>query len=219
MKSIKILAATIAFGFIFTFAQEGPPAPLMLEGDADRGAELAQQICSSCHGENGNSTVSTFPRLSGQNQQFLAIQAWLFKEGIRPSPVMNPIASNLSDQDIADAAAFFAAQEPAGQPWPDQDPALVEQGQTVFSLGNVEGGVIACAICHGADGEGVAATGIPRIAGQGPGYLDSVLAHFAEVPDFHHPIPNAMHIVASALTAEETEAVIAYLASQPWGDQ
>jgi cytochrome c553 len=85
--------------------------------------------------------------------------------------------------------------------------------------GNFEGGLIACVICHGADGQGVTEIGVPRIAGQSPAYLQGILTTFAQVPDFGEPVPNAMHIVASALTPEDMSAVIAYLASRPWGDQ
>jgi cytochrome c553 len=89
----------------------------------------------------------------------------------------------------------------------------------LFRAGNVEAGLIACAICHGENGSGVPAIGVPRIAGQGPGYLKKILTEFAMVPDFGDPFPNAMHVVASALSPDDMDAVVAYLAGQPWGDQ
>lgn len=215
----KILVALIAFGCVAGFAQEGPPPPLLLTGDAENGAAIAGKTCAACHGANGNSAVPTFPRLSGQVQPYLAVQLFVLKEGLRPSAIMNPIASALSYQEIADLAAYFSSQEAAGQPWPGQDQAAVEQGQGLFTQGNVEAGLIACAVCHGAAGDGSAALGIPRISGQGPGYLKSILSEFAQVPDFGAPLPNAMHVVASSLSAAELDAVVAYLASQPWGSR
>jgi cytochrome c553 len=181
--------------------------------------EIVSDVCSACHGENGNSAVPTFPRLSGQVREFLALQTFLFKVGDRPNPIMGPVASSLSDQDIADVAAYLSSQTPGGQPWPGQDPALVERGHELFSEGSVAGGLIACAICHAANGQGVEQIGVPRIAGQSPAYLQGILTTFAQVPDFGEPVPNAMHIVASALTPEDVSAVIAYLASRPWSDQ
>jgi cytochrome c553 len=219
VRLASFLLGLLAVGFVSVLAQEGPPPVLILTGDAERGALIANQTCAACHGQNGNSVVPTFPRLSGQVQEFVAVQAWLFKEGIRPSPIMGPMAAQLSDQDIADVAAFFAGQSPAGQPWNGQDAAAAERGAVLFRQGNVEAGLIACAICHGRAGQGLPEQGIPRIAGQAPTYLGGILATFAQVPDFGEPFPNAMHIVASALSAEDTSAVIAFLASQPWGDQ
>ncbi|MEX2536728.1 MAG: c-type cytochrome [Trueperaceae bacterium] len=226
VRLTSLVVAVLVLGFVTGLAQEeappegpptGPPPVLMLEGDAENGATIVNQICSSCHGESGNSPTAAFPRLAGQIEDYLAIQTWLFKIGARPSPIMAPVASALSDQEIVDAAAYLAAETPSGQPFPDQDAAAVERGATVFHQGNVETDVIACAICHGRNGEGVAATGIPRIAGQSPTYLTQILNEFAMVPDFGNPFPNAMHIVASALTEEDMNAVVAYLANQPWG--
>lgn len=217
--------AALVLGFVTGLAQEGPPtAPegpppvLMLEGNLDNGETIVNQVCSGCHGPDGVSTTPNFPRIGGQLQEYLAVQTWLFKEGIRPSPVMAPVASQLSDQDIADVAAYLASVTPSGAPFAVDDQAAAERGATVFHQGNVESGVIACAICHGRNGEGLPAAGVPRIAGQSPTYLTSVLNEFAMVPDFGNPIPNAMHIVASALTEEDFDAVVAFLASQPWGE-
>ncbi|MEX2542569.1 MAG: cytochrome c4 [Trueperaceae bacterium] len=218
MRITRVLFAFVVVGFVAGFAQENPPPPLLLTGDAERGAAIANETCAACHGANGNSTVPTFPRLAGQVQPYLAVQLFVLKEGRRPSAIMNPIASTLSYQEIADLAAYFSGQDPAGAPWPGQDPALVERGGELFAEGDVEGGLIACAVCHGPAGDGVASLGVPRITGQAPGYLKGILAEFAQVPDFGAPLPNAMHVVASALSAEDTDAVIAYLASQPWGN-
>lgn len=93
MRLARIIAASIAFGFIAAaFAQEWPPPPLTLQGDADRGAQLAEQVCSSCHLANGNSTVPTFPRLSGQDQQWL--QA--FHGSLGGAPGISTASSRLS---------------------------------------------------------------------------------------------------------------------------
>lgn len=196
----------------------GPPPVLMLEGDVDRGAEVARQVCAECHGETGHPGSPAFPRLAGQIQEYLAVQTWLIREGIRPSPLMAPMVAGLDDQQLADAAAYFAAQTPTGEPFANGEPAAIERGAVIFNQGNVENGVIACAICHGRAGEGMAATGIPRISGQSPSYLTGILGEFAQVPDFGDPFPNAMHIVASALGEEDMNAVVNYLASRPWGN-
>lgn len=195
---------------------EGPPPVLLLQGDAVVGANIAQSACFECHSADGNSIDPTMPRIAGQFEDYLKLQLFIFKIGARPGTEMNEIAGNLSDQQIADVAAFLANQEPNGVSWPGQDPALVERGATVFRAGVVADDVIACAICHGPMGDGIAAAEAPRIFGQAPGYLKTILTEFAMVPDFGVPTANAMHVVASNIAPADFDAVVAFLASQPW---
>jgi len=216
-RSLFLLFALLGLVLGSAFAQEVPPV-LALEGDPAVGAEIAQG-CAGCHTADGNSTVAMFPRLAGQHVDYLKVQLFVFKIGARPGTMMNPVAAALSDQQIADVAAYFASQEPNGAPWPDLAPDQVERGATIFHAGVVADNVIACAICHGSSGAGIAATTAPRIAGQSPDYLRAVLAEFRAVEDFGVPAANAMHVVASNLTETDLEAVIAFLASQPWGGE
>lgn len=97
------------------------------------------------------------------------------------------------------------------------DAALVAQGEELFREGNVGTGLVACAVCHGDRGQGVAELVIPRITGQAPGYLGKMLGEFTAVPDFGEARRNAMHIVASAATGAERDALVSYVSSQPWG--
>src|ERR1700733_8302457 len=82
-------------------------------GKAADGATKAA-VCAACHGANGNSTNPLWPRLAGQNAVYIAQQLRLFKSGVRANPVMMPMVSALSDQDIADIAVYFEAQTPLG---------------------------------------------------------------------------------------------------------
>lgn len=187
-------------------------------GDAVRGEQMAAQECVQCHHPTGNSTELWQVRIAGQNAPYLADQLHILRAGIRPSEVMNPIAANLSDSDIADLVAYWSSVEPAGAPWTAQDPTLVAEGKVLFDEGNVGSNLIACAVCHGKNGQGVAELAIPRIMGQAPVYLQNMLTTFAMVPDFGVAQPNAMHTVASAVTAAELDALLAYVTSQPWGN-
>ena len=159
-----------------------PPGFVAIMGltpDIANGGALAAEKCAGCHGADGN-PVDGWPRLAGQIRTYELIQLWALREGERPSEMMNPIAANLSDQDLT---AWFSSQTPASAPFPDQDPMLVEQGAVIFNQGNFESGVIACAICYGVAGEGVEQLGIPRIAGQSPRYLGGAIASFVNAPD------------------------------------
>src|SRR5256885_7839144 len=71
-------------------------------------------VCSACHGPNGNSVNPEWPRLAGQSAVYIAEQLRLFRSGVRANPVMQPLATTLSDQDISDLAVYYEAQTPAG---------------------------------------------------------------------------------------------------------
>jgi cytochrome c553 len=77
---------------------------------ADRaaGRQLAE-ACVSCHGANGISVVPNAPNLAGQPEAYLADQLRQFRSGRRPSEVMAVIAKPLSDREIDDLAAWYAA--------------------------------------------------------------------------------------------------------------
>ena len=214
-----VCAAALAL-LAFGLAWAQPPgfvAIMQLTPDSERGAELFASQCTECHGAGGNHSDPAVPRLAGQIHDFELIQLWNFRDGGRPGTVMPAIAAGLSDQDIADLSAFVSEQTPASPPYEPNDPVLVEQGAMLFNLGNHSSGLVACAVCHGMAGEGVAQLGIPRIAGQSPEYLRHILHEFAEIPDIGVPQVSAMTIIARTLTDAELNAVVEFLSSQPWG--
>jgi len=73
------------------------------------GREKAK-ACAACHGPDGNSASPEFPRLAGQNRDYLEHALLGYKTGKRKNPIMAPQAANLSKSDIADIAAFYAGQ-------------------------------------------------------------------------------------------------------------
>ncbi len=78
-------------------------------GDAKAGAGKVG-ACVGCHGVGGHSTVPTFPKLAGQHAMYIEKQLKAFKSGERKDATMAPFAASLSDKDIADIAAYYAAQ-------------------------------------------------------------------------------------------------------------
>ncbi len=78
-------------------------------GNVEAGKQKST-VCAACHGADGNSTVPDFPRLAGQQPDYLAKALTDYKTGARKNAIMAPQAANLSGQDIADLAAFFSAQ-------------------------------------------------------------------------------------------------------------
>ncbi len=162
----KALVVTALMGSAMNLAFAG--------GDAAAG-QTKSAVCGACHGADGNSMVPNFPKLAGQNEAYLVKQITDIKAGAREVPQMIGIVPGLSDQDIADLAAYFAKQAPQGGA---ADPALVELGQKVWRSGKKEAGVAACTSCHGATGKGTPEAGFPRLAGQHATYIEAQLKAF-----------------------------------------
>ncbi len=93
------------------FSAQGELATGSAKTDAQigRGKEKAI-VCAACHGETGVSAMSNWPTLAGQHQDYLSQALTQYKLGTRTDPVMAGQVVNLSDEDIEDLAAYFAAQ-------------------------------------------------------------------------------------------------------------
>ena len=85
-------------------------APALAGGDAMVGKDKAQ-ACAACHGEDGNSADPAFPRLAGQYASYLEQALLEYRSGARQNAIMKGFAEPLSDEDIADLAAYFASQD------------------------------------------------------------------------------------------------------------
>ena len=176
-------------------------------GSAEAGAGKAA-VCGACHGPGGNSTNPEWPKLAGQHAAFIYDQLQVLKSKTRPSPVMNAQAANLSDQDMRDLAAYFAAQKPTpGVASPD----AVKAVQKIYRAGDAARGLPACAACHGPQGAGNAAAKYPRIGGQHAKYTALVLRQLKSLAG--QPIPHAGFQTMSAVAAKLTDAEIDALAS------
>jgi len=81
------------------------------QGDRSAGSEKARH-CQVCHGVGGRSTNETYPILAGQHSKYIEKQLRAFKTGTRKDPIMNGMASKLSEQDIEDVAAYFSSNAP-----------------------------------------------------------------------------------------------------------
>lgn len=182
-------------------------------GDTARGQTLSA-TCSGCHGPQGLSTTPIFPRLAGQHASYLTTQLLILRAGIRPSQIMNRVASMLSDQDISDLSAYFSSQK-VGDAWTGQDAALSAEGAKLYAQGAPERGVIACTVCHGAQGLGNNELQIALIRHQSPAYVVDVLHEFQHLGTTGTPLSTAMYLEAKPLSDRELGALAAYLASLP----
>ena len=87
------------------------PRSAVAVGDAQAGATKAA-MCAACHGQNGISANPLWPSLAGQHEAYLVKQIKAFRDGERTDVSMQPFVANLTDQDIEDIAAHYAALSP-----------------------------------------------------------------------------------------------------------
>ena len=89
---------------------------LMVAGSADAAGNVQDgrqkaQMCQTCHGVDGIATLPGAPNLAGQVAGYTVLQLQAFKTGVRNNPQMSVVAQALSEQDIVDLAAYYAAIE------------------------------------------------------------------------------------------------------------
>lgn len=187
-------------------------------GDPAAGKALTV-TCAACHGEDGNSAVPTFPKLAGQNENYLIKQINDIKHKRRPVPTMIGQVDNMTDEQIADVAAYYASQTQTPSQAADKDLAL---GARIYRAGISETGVAACSACHGPRGTGNAPAGWPMLAGQHKDYTVQQLRRWRtgaentleEDPEGRTNDGDArfMRDVARLLTDREIEAVANFIA-------
>jgi cytochrome c553 len=177
------------------------------QGDAAKARPMAESVCAACHGVDGNSPIPVNPSLAGQHPGYLYKQLTDFKAGRRKNAAMSAMVANLSDDDLRNLAAYFAAQKPMAGTAKDRE--LVAAGQRLYRGGNSETGVPACSGCHSPDGAGVPAQ-YPRVAGQHGDYTVAQLQSFRNGDRDNDP--NAMmRMIASRLNDKDMAAVAQYI--------
>jgi len=80
--------------------------------DMKAGEAKAKEVCQVCHGLDGNSPTPDYPKLGGQLPDYLAKALRDYKSGARKNAIMAGFTGTLSEQDIDNLAAFYAAQPP-----------------------------------------------------------------------------------------------------------
>ncbi|AKS07179.1 MULTISPECIES: c-type cytochrome [Pseudomonas] len=185
-------------------AAEGP-----VKGDATAGQAKAA-VCGACHGPDGNSPAPNFPKLAGQGERYLTKQMQDIKSGKRTVLEMTGLLTNLSDQDLADIAAYFASQKGSVGA---ADPKLVARGEKLFRGGDLEKGLPACTGCHSPNGAGIAAAGFPHLSGQHATYIAKQLTDFRkeEAGRANDGDAMIMRTIARKLSDEDIAAVSSYI--------
>lgn len=176
-------------------------------GDATAG-QAKTAVCGACHGADGNSPAPNFPKLAGQGERYLLKQLHDIKDGRRNVLEMTGMLTNLSEQDLADIAAYFASQKTSVGA---ADPALVARGEALFRGGKLEEGMPACTGCHAPDGAGNAAAGFPHLGGQHAAYVAKQLTDFREGNRTNDGDTMIMRAIAAKLSNKDIAAVSSYV--------
>lgn len=205
-KAITLLLATLATTVGAVSAARAQ--------DAFAGEKKAA-MCIGCHGIPGYQAtfpqVHKVPMISGQNAKYIASALTAYKKGERKHPTMRGIASSLSDQDIADLAAFYErngassikmVSDAAPPPASAEVAALITRG--------------ACTSCHGANFSKPIDPGYPKLAGQHGDYLYVALNAYATEGNPNLGRGNAiMGGQVKQFKRDELKAIAAYIGSLP----
>lgn len=164
-----------------------------------------ENICAACHAADGNSVITTNPKLAGQHAAYLNKQLSNFKEGTRANPVMAGVVANLNPEDMKNLATFFAAKNPTfGKAKSHGKGSL---GEKIYRGGIMDKGVAACASCHGANGAGIPVR-FPRLAGQHADYTLVQMKAFRTGERANAPM---MKAIAAKMSDDEMSAVSDYI--------
>jgi cytochrome c553 len=210
MKRVLIALALSAPLFV-AVADEAAPAAAkdaFTQGDATAGGTKAA-ACFACHGPGGNGAINpAWPKLAGQHSSYIAGQLADFKAGKRKNPVMLGQAATLSDEDMKNLGAFFAAQKPVPGVGSKDAVAIA---QKLYRAGDAARGVPACSACHGPTGDGNAAGQFPRLGGQNSGYVATQLSSYKSGERGAEGKGQMMAAIAAKLSDQEIQALASYV--------
>jgi cytochrome c553 len=178
-------------------------------GDPVAGKEKSQ-LCQGCHGEQGISIEGLIPKLAGQYAKYIAKELRNYQSGTRSHQIMNAMAGTISDDDLADIAAYFASRPKMKGAGSDN-----EVGKKLFLHGDISRTVVACINCHGVNGKGLTpnTSMFPVIGGQQKDYIRRQLVNFRK--DERTNSPNMiMNRITHKLTDDEIEGLADYVSGQ-----
>ncbi|MCG6228028.1 c-type cytochrome [Vibrio furnissii] len=183
------------------------------QGSIEAG-KAKSQTCVACHGADGNSQITTYPKLAGQHAKYIEKQLKDLKLGMssggkqgRYDPVMSAMAMPLSEEDMADVAAYFASLPISPNSTPEY---VVAKGKVLYNAGDAARGLTACTACHGPRGNGTELSGFPKISGQHADYIKAQLQKFRD-ENRGNDMNAMMRDVAKKLTDADIEILSKYV--------
>lgn len=179
---------------------------VLAEARPERGRAKVQEVCVSCHGENGVSVAPEFPHLAGQSGAAIYKQLNDYQTGSRTNEIMTNIAKALDASTVADVAAYYAGQ-PKRNPNPltlAEAPAAIVQ---LVELGDPNRNLPPCAACHRPGSGGPIET--PILSEQREEYIIAQLKMYAS-SERRNDVYGRMRMIASKLTDSEIQGLAYY---------
>jgi len=217
LGTMKNKIANVVVALSFGIAAAAASAQDAKPGDAAAGQKKAD-MCIGCHGIAGYQAsfpeVYKVPKIAGQNAKYIVAALNGYKKGERKHPSMRGIAGSLSEQDMADLAAYFEQLGKSGdgeQAKPAAAAAAAPPPEVAKLLAQAN-----CASCHGANFSTPIDPSYPKLAGQYPDYLYAALRAYQTD---HNPVMGRSNAImmgmARPFTHPEIKAIAAYLGSLP----
>ncbi|MCR4347855.1 MAG: cytochrome c4 [Sulfuricaulis sp.] len=165
-------------------------------------------VCAGCHGADGNGGADPlWPKLAGQDAEYIAKQLGDFKSGARKDPIMAGMAAALSKTDMKNIGAYYESLK--AKPGAARDAQLAKLGEKTYRGGNAKMGVSACMSCHGPTGHGIPPR-FPKVSGQNAAYTNRQLLAFKTGSRTNDG--DIMTRIAFRMSEQEIKAVSEYMA-------
>ncbi len=201
MKSMLFLATAASLWLVLV-------APVHAAGGNVAAGQAKAAVCAGCHGADGNGGADPlWPKLAGQDADYIAKQLADFKSGARKDPIMSGMAAPLSAADMKNLGAYFASLK--ARPGAARDAQLAKQGEKVYRGGNAKMGVSACMSCHGPSGHGIPPR-FPKVSGQNTPYTQKQLLAFKS--GIRTNDGETMTRIAFRMSEQEIKAASEYMA-------
>lgn len=166
-------------------------------GFAEKGGLIAKR-CSGCHGEKGESSMPDTPSLAGQLATYTYKQLHDYAKKNRSNPIMDSQLEGLSEQDMADLAAWFSTL-----PRPEKHTVSQRllKAEKMVAEGDGKRILPPCFVCHGGNGQGEKLD-IPALAGQRADYIAKTLLDYKS-GERHNDIYSRMRLISQQLSEQE----------------
>jgi cytochrome c553 len=190
MKNTLLLALALVAAPMLSMAQE-------VKGDAGAGGKKVA-MCIGCHGLPGYQSsfpqIYKVPKIAGQNAKYIVAALNGYKSGDRKHPSMRGVAGSMSDQDIADVAAYYEALGKGTAAPVPESPEAPPAALTAK--------VAACEACHGKNFNNTVDPGNPRLAGQ---YADYLLVSLKAYMTDNNPRVGRTNAIMKGMIAPEVD--------------
>jgi len=207
--------------FLFASAVALNTGVAVAAGGTARGETIATQgngagalACVTCHGPDGKgNSAAGFPDIAGLNAGYFGKQLHDYANGARKNPIMQPIASALSESDIQAVAAYYQSLASPVSAVLNQAPDPENQGEWLAMRGDWDSEIPACNQCHGPNGMGVG-NSFPALSGQHASYLKAQLIAWRNGSRDNDP-NQLMKGIAERLSEQQISAITEYYATLP----